>query len=607
MRTSRLFTSVVATLALMYSSGCSGNQAVRSTAFNCNQPLPPMQYVNQPASYTAGAPVCVDTRGQQVALVKKKKVKVPKGYSYAAPSSYCTAPANHYYLASDPCLAGYTSNYSGYATVPYTGTANLLTNPGYVPAVQSPTYVADPGYGQVAGYAAGSCPPAVAITPGTPYPAGAVAAPPADCRTVYRKGRRARPAKPNLCPPGVQQVAPYQYQYQCPPAPVYAPAPAPVYTPAPAPVYTPPEPIQEPAPPFPTITPAPAPIPEPVVQPVIQPVVQIPEPTQGPIIQPVIQPIVQTPDPVQGPIIQPVIQPIVQSPPNPEPIIQSLVLKTSSEHQGDPQPVVQKVEIQTSTSNVAPEPITQSLVIKPTTTNTEQAPIMQPVIFQPTTQSSVQQPIIQPVVIQPVIQPIIQAPAQQQIMPAVVQAPPPPPPPPVPQWIPPVIQPVIPQYVPPPPVAEPTFATVVPPYAGPTSSGFESGVLGAGYCPPDICPVPNPVLCAPGQNLSECFTLNENQLLNSPQVYVPNAMAPLPISVPPVNVLPSPTAQQYDLGLQAPLPIPTDAGRMIVSRPEVSMPSPIGTADLATPVAPSSEIENALDAMLGSPAPTYLK
>ncbi len=590
MRT-RLLTSVVATLALMYSSGCSGNQAVQSTAFNCNQPLPPMPYVNQPASYTAGVPVCVDTRGQQVALVKKKKGKAPKGYQYAAPTAYCTDAANHYYLAADPCLAAYQTNYSGYATVPYTGTANLLA---------APAYVQDPGYGQVAGYGAGGCPPAVAITPGTPCPPpGVVAAPPPDCRTVYRKGRRPRPAKPNLCPPGVRTVAPVQYQYQCPPAPapVYTPAPAPVYS---APVYSAPEPyvapITEPAPVFPTYTPepVPAPIPEPVaqpvIQPVIQPVVQIPEPTQGPIIQPIIQPIVQTPDPVTGPIIQPVIQPVVQSPPNPEPIIQSLVLKTTTETQTETKPVVQKVEIQTTTSATDPAPITQSLVIKPSTTQTEQAPIVQPVVLQATTQQNVQQPIIQPVVIQPVIQPIIQAPAQQQVMPMVVQAPPPPPPPPMPQWVPPVIQPIIPQYVPPPPV-EPTFATVVPP----TNSGFEPGVLGAGYCPPDICPVPNPVLCAPGQNLSECFTMSENQILNSPQIYTPNAMAPLPISVPPVNVLPSAAVQQFEAQPTFP-----PLGGTYVARPEVTMPTPIapGTA---------SEIDDALDSVLGSPSPTYLK
>jgi hypothetical protein len=180
--------------------------------------------------------------------------------------------------------------------------------------------------------------------------------------------------------------------------------------------------------------------------------------------------------------------------------------------------------------------------------------------------------------------------------------------------------------------------------AGPVNSGFDPGAFGPGYCPPEICGVAVPVVCAPGQNLSECFTLDEYQLLNSPQIYTPDAMNPLSIAVqpsvmpstalinpsaPPVSIVPVPPAapslrpETFEAPVfaapvsAAPAPSqpatlpapggtskyealipPAEFGRQ--DPPSVTMPTPLGNAGGTTmpPIAGTGEIENALDAML---------
>lgn len=194
--------------------------------------------------------------------------------------------------------------------------------------------------------------------------------------------------------------------------------------------------------------------------------------------------------------------------------------------------------------------------------------------------------------------------------------------------------------------------------AGPVNSGFDPNTFGSGYCPPEVCPVPVPIVCAPGQNLSECFTMNEYQMLNSPQVYTPEAMRPLPIAVqpsvmpstalinpsaPPVPTAPiapaAPAARQIPVAAPAPaapvapaapavaptqtvaapggtskyeaLVPPVDLGRQQQNPPSVTMPAPLGSRPGSTtpPIAGTTEIENALDAMLArDPAnPSMLK
>lgn len=175
-------------------------------------------------------------------------------------------------------------------------------------------------------------------------------------------------------------------------------------------------------------------------------------------------------------------------------------------------------------------------------------------------------------------------------------------------------------------------------------------------------------LCAPGVGLSECFTMNEYQVENTPvalvypdaegavplplaqqvafaapapvmvsapapvmtaaPVMVPAATpaptmmaapaptqfavvaAPVPAVVPvPAPAAPAPSApametSKYqaltpprDFTEQAALP-PASAIRPGTPRPEVSMPTPLGSGEIMPPVPATSEIENALDLML---------
>lgn len=126
-------------------------------------------------------------------------------------------------------------------------------------------------------------------------------------------------------------------------------------------------------------------------------------------------------------------------------------------------------------------------------------------------------------------------------------------------------------------------------------------------CPPEICPQPFVSVCLPGQGLSDCFTMNDQQLMTGPQVLTPNAMTPLPIaapaSIPPLSVpgqapAPAPRAEpQGKYGaLIPPAPQAQDFGRAEPRPAELSMPAPIGGN--IPPVVPTSEIESALDAML---------
>ncbi|MCD8141339.1 MAG: hypothetical protein LUE17_16515, partial [Planctomycetaceae bacterium] len=191
-------------------------------------------------------------------------------------------------------------------------------------------------------------------------------------------------------------------------------------------------------------------------------------------------------------------------------------------------------------------------------------------------------------------------------------------------------------------VSEPMYAL-----AGPLDSGWEPGTFPSSYCPPEICPPSVPIVCAPGQNLSDCFTMNEYQLLNSPQIYVPDAMKPLPIAVqpaampntalinPPVPATPAPQfpaappqvpPQAPATGSARPVAPPAVAAPVAPaapatqqvggtskyealvppaqitrpSRPEVSMPTPIsnGAGSTMPQIAPTQEIESAVDAML---------
>lgn len=135
-------------------------------------------------------------------------------------------------------------------------------------------------------------------------------------------------------------------------------------------------------------------------------------------------------------------------------------------------------------------------------------------------------------------------------------------------------------------------------------------------CPPEICPPAYAPVCQPGQNMSECFSMNDQQLMTGPQVYTPNAMTPLPIAAPtamPQLSVPGqvqapaapalPQAQapraepqgKYE-ALLPPAPQAQDFGRAEPRPNELSMPAPLGGN--IPPVAPASEIENALDAML---------
>lgn len=560
MRIRRLFSSVLAGLALMYASGCSNNCSPYQQVAGYNvygYPVTNTQGITYNAAYNpvynaqynpgiAPAPIAVQqTRRAEPQRVRVKRSKVR--YARGRPQPQRFAQINPYAYSQPfdiPALNQAVMQPLAPVQAPivatnfgpnYPGTATLLSDPNFVPtvttnsqAVAGYTNYAPVNY-QPVSYQPPPMVPAVAPAP-VPAPVinlGPMTGSSIDCRTVYRRGRpiRQRYRKVRWIPieaPIVQQLpAPITY---APPAPIvtYAP-PAPIVEP-----YTPP-PVVEPYVP-PPVEPAPAPAPEPVVQPEPVVVKQIINPVIEPEIKPIIEPVIQ-------PKIQPEITPII------EPVIRTR--------------------------------------IEPT-----------PVVEQP-----VQQPIVQPIVIQPIIQPIIQAPMQQQVAAEVIPAP-------IPE---PVYQPQ-PVYMPPQPVFE---------------------TAGTGYCAPDVCPTPNPILCQPGQNLSECFTLNEYQVQNSPaQIYTPTAGGPLAFTVDATGAVNlAPTQNAPDAGTAsflAPTPnygavatvAATPMEQMTTSKyealPQVQQLQPqqtitLGAPQIVAPTAPASniplvpaasEIENALDAML---------
>lgn len=192
----------------------------------------------------------------------------------------------------------------------------------------------------------------------------------------------------------------------------------------------------------------------------------------------------------------------------------------------------------------------------------------------------------QPIVIQPIIQPVVQT--GQEVLAGQVQAMTPPP------------VSIVPQY----PMQSPLAVPMVAP-----GSAFDAGLVSSSYCPPEICPPANAIVCGPGQNMSECFTLSENQLLNGPQILTPNASTSLAMGLDMASAAPAapaaplaipPAGGQDKYGALAPAPQVEQPRE--VRRPEVSMPAPIG-GTTTPPVAGTSEIESALDAMLGNTSP----
>lgn len=439
-----------------------------------------------------------------------------------------------------------------------------------------------PGYGTAALLTNSDVVPIVVNAPATmdcpPAPAAPAFAPPPqeNCRTVYRKGRRpnkeGKIARPDgYVPYTVNGGAMVSEPYTIPvvPLPTIDPtAITPVYA-APLSVTYEPAPYAEP------YTPEPAPVAEPDPEPMKEAAAEV-APAK-----------VETPQVVSEPVIRPVIEPMIR------PVIEPVI-----------RPIVEETQ------------------------NTVQKPIVQPIVIQPVIQPIVRTPIRQMTELPPEpVQPLPQAPA-----PILTPAPPPPPAP--------VVQ--APVYIPepapapmPPPapvyqapiVSEPLSQMVSVP--GAIDSGFESGILGS-YCPPDICPVPSAVLCQPGQNLSDCFTLNDYQVQNTPaQILVPTPNEPLFAPVPvPAPVYEAASSGKYQaLTPQAP-PAPPAAPRIVAPapvappaqmippvqpqrppearRPEVMMPAPIPSTSTMPLVPATSEIESALDAMV-APGRTPLK
>lgn len=80
----------------------------------------------------------------------------------------------------------------------------------------------------------------------------------------------------------------------------------------------------------------------------------------------------------------------------------------------------------------------------------------------------------------------------------------------------------------------------VPAPAAPAEIDFdkalEPGLAAGGYCAPVVCPVlpGSAEVCKPGENLSECFTLTEEELNAGPAPFVPASAVTLP--VPPAGV-----------------------------------------------------------------------
>jgi hypothetical protein len=140
------------------------------------------------------------------------------------------------------------------------------------------------------------------------------------------------------------------------------------------------------------------------------------------------------------------------------------------------------------------------------------------------------------------------------------------------------------------------FLPVNPP-ASAQQGSYDPFVSGFDLSAPEANLLPAPQLCIPGQNLSNCFEMNDNDLLNGPQIYTPNPMTPLPIAAP---VTPTPIAGlEGAAGFGAP-PAPQEFGGNARLRPGLSLPEPI--VENIPPIAATSEIEDAFNAMLSRDA-----
>ena len=125
---------------------------------------------------------------------------------------------------------------------------------------------------------------------------------------------------------------------------------------------------------------------------------------------------------------------------------------------------------------------------------------------------------------------------------------------------------------------------------------WEPGVAGSGYCEPMVCPVPTDtaIVCGPGENMSECFTLSEDQLNTGPQVFTPRASAPLdvapeaPVAVPPAPEVPAAPVETKEPELPAETPQVTIPPLSVA--PEAAketMPEPLPAPESAVTEAPA--------------------
>ncbi len=566
MRMPKMFTSVVAAVALMYSSGCSDQNAAGPYQMVPGYGYVPAGavvdpntgFVTYPQSYVPGATVyepAVAYAPVAPAPAKVRKVKPRRKARYnrrntrfANPGVQYAAAGQGYYLAQ-PGVPGYTATYVN----PGYGTASLLSDPNLVPSITTAPAYAGPVYADPLAAAPVATPvPAGPTVTVTKYAATAGAeqiaqVAGANCGTTYRRGRRVKVARtprpagyvpytvvspvPAPAPvPAVTYAVPYsgvygpgEYVAEAYSAPVYAPA-------AVSPVYTDP---------LPAATYTPTPLPE---EPEAAPAAPAPEPA-----------------------------------PEPATPAEPAVVKTA------------EVDIDKLAEAVA-EKLSETL-----------AAAAQKLAESARPAEAAQQPVV----IQPIIQPIVQAPEPQYAAPI-----------PVPEPVPALIQEPMPMAVPfmPTPamqgpiVSEPLSAMVSVPGA---ASGFEPGVLNS-YCPPEICPVPNAVVCAPGQNLSECFTMNDYQLQNTPvQVLRPDVAAPLGFPPAGTTIMSQPITSQSptaEAGKYQSLAPQTYANQTLsvrpsVAPPEVNMPAPLG-GTTTPPFPATTEIESALDAMLSRDART---
>ncbi len=534
MRTTKVVTSVVVALALLYSAGCDSCQYYQVIPADGSQPAvvydcpPPVVGCPPPRAVT-------QARGRNARRVYGRRVQ-----RFARPGRQ--------YVVVTP---------AGTQTYQDLGTATLVTDPGYVPTVVAGAETA----------------PVMVAAPAT-APAPVVVAPQPKTRIVYRRGKiQKQPRRARVTAPIYNETVV---------TPVYA---GPVYsdgeavtttvtvvtddviTDAPAEAVI----VTEPAPEEPSYAKYLAPNDEPAPEPIAR--AEAVEPADFGAEAPAIA-AAPAPEPatiaVQAPQA-PIAPPVPGGEPLPADIqasIASPMVVPPVMPAGQPQPVDQMAQVspyQVGGQQVTPEQLYQQIVM-----------------------------------LQQMYQQLMQGNAGGAV------------------------------------VSEPMYVL-----AGPVDSGWEPGTFPSSYCPPEICPPSVPIVCAPGQNLSECFTMSEYQLLNSPQIYVPEAMKPLPIAVQPAAMpntallnptAPAVAAPQFpaappQVPPQAPAagsvrpvappalpalaaPAPQVGGtskyEALVppaqitrpSRPEVSMPAPLSNGSTMPQIAPTQEIESAVDAML---------